>query len=86
MTFRTDAKRLQQNAEQIRMLGRRVAADIVEIGRLLSECKGKLPHGLWRRWLKAEFGWSERTAQNFMSVAERFKSAKFADLKFCCAS
>src|SRR5262249_14424962 len=29
---------------------------------------------------KAEFGWSERTAQNFMSVAERFKSAKIADL------
>jgi hypothetical protein len=31
-------------------------------------------------WLKAEFGWSERSAQKFMSVAEQFKSAKIADL------
>ncbi|HLH23292.1 MAG TPA: hypothetical protein VK066_12275 [Chloroflexota bacterium] len=31
-------------------------------------------------WQRAEFGWSERTARNFMEVAERFKSAKFADL------
>ncbi len=33
-----------------------------------------------RSALKAEFGWSERSAQNFMSVAEQFKSAKIADL------
>jgi hypothetical protein len=31
-------------------------------------------------WLRAEFGWSGRSAQNFMSVAENFKSAKIADL------
>jgi hypothetical protein len=29
---------------------------------------------------KAEFCWSERSAQNFMSVAEKFKSAIIADL------
>jgi hypothetical protein len=29
-------------------------------------------HGQFGPWLKAEFGWSEHSAQNFMSVAERF--------------
>src|SRR5262249_1572372 len=42
--------------------------------------KDALEHGHFGPWLRAEFGWSERTAQNFMSVAERFKSAKIADL------
>ena len=31
-------------------------------------------------WLRADFGRSEPSAQNFMSVAEKFKSAKIADL------
>ena len=39
-----------------------------------------MPHGQFLPWLRAEFGWSERSAQNFMSVAEKFKSAKIADL------
>ena len=42
--------------------------------------KEALEHGHFGPWLKAEFGWGERTAQNFMSVAERFKFAKIADL------
>ena len=35
-----------------------------------------------KNWPKAEFGWSERTAKHFMSVAQRFgaKSAIVADL------
>jgi hypothetical protein len=32
-------------------------------------------------WLRAEFGWSERTARNLMAVAEQFgETAKNADL------
>lgn len=31
-------------------------------------------------WLKAKFGWSERTAYNFISIAERFKVANKATL------
>lgn len=42
--------------------------------------KEALPHGQFLPWLRAEFGWSERSAQNFMGVAEKFKSAKIADL------
>jgi hypothetical protein len=50
------------------------------VGNDLLAVKETLPHGQFLPWLKAEFGWSERTAQNFMSVAEQFKSAKIADL------
>ncbi len=34
--------------------------------------KEALPHGGFGPWLRAEFGWTERTARNFMIVAERF--------------
>jgi len=54
--------------------------DLIEVGNDLLVVKEALPHGHFGPWLRAEFGWSERTAQNFMSVAESFKSAKFADL------
>ena len=32
-------------------------------------------------WLKAEFGWQERSARNFINVANRFESATIADLE-----
>jgi hypothetical protein len=54
--------------------------DIIEVGNDLLDVKEALPHGQFLPWLKAGFGWSERSAQNFMSVAEKFKSAKIADL------
>src|SRR5262249_26841287 len=49
---------------------------------LLQAVKEALPHGQFTPWLKAEFGWSERSAQNFMSVAEWFgpKTEIIADL------
>jgi len=30
-------------------------------------------HGNWLPWLEAEFGFTPRTAQNFMNVADKFK-------------
>jgi hypothetical protein len=41
----------------------------------------ELPHGHFGIWLSVEFDWSERTAQNFMSVARSFKYETIADLK-----
>jgi hypothetical protein len=67
-------------AERIRGRLRKTLEDLIEVGSDLLEVKEALPHGQFGAWLKAEFGWSERMAQNFMSVAERFKSAKFAEL------
>jgi hypothetical protein len=51
-----------EHAEAIRSLGRRVVADVIEIGRRLTECKKLLGHGNWLPWLDREFGWSEDTA------------------------
>jgi chromosome segregation ATPase len=44
--------------------------------------KQDLGHGQFLKWIDAEFGMKERSARNFMQVAERFgeKSANFADL------
>src|SRR5205823_6552311 len=46
--------------------------NLIEVGRELLSVKGAVGHGHFGAWLKAEFGWTERTAQNLMSVAERF--------------
>jgi hypothetical protein len=38
-------------------------------------------HGNWLPWLEREFGWTDRTARNFMAVHEAAaKSEKFSDL------
>lgn len=52
----------------------RLVTDIVEIGNTLIRVKDAVGHGHFLPWLKAEFDWTERTAQNYMSVAERFGS------------
>ena len=50
------------------ILAKRTTADIIEIGQRLIAVQGKKAHGEWLRWLEFEFGWSESTAYNFMSV------------------
>jgi hypothetical protein len=44
--------------------------------------KEALTHGQFLPWLKAEFGWNERTAYNLIAVAQTFgaKSEVIADL------
>jgi hypothetical protein len=76
--IRNDA--LAEHAAEIRKLGKRAVQDIIEIGRRLTEAKKILGWGNWLPWLEREFGWSERTAQNFMRVAELAESATVADL------
>jgi hypothetical protein len=68
------------SAEAIRALGRRVASDIVEIGNRLIAVRKTCEHGEWLPWLDREFGWSDQTARNFMSVAEGFKSQTVLNL------
>ena len=65
---------LAEHAEAIRVIGKRVKADIIEIGRRLIECKAVLRHGEWLPWLEREFGWTDETARRFMQVAELDKS------------
>jgi gas vesicle protein len=74
------ADKLRNAADRIRERVKKTVEDIIEVGNDLLSVKEALPHGQFLPWIKAEFGWSERTAQNFMSVAEQFKTAKIADL------
>ncbi|MDD3827414.1 MAG: DNA N-6-adenine-methyltransferase [Anaerolineae bacterium] len=65
---------VQQRTGEIKTLMQRTAQDLIEIGQKLVEVKVRLGHGLFGAWLHAEFEWSERTAQRYMSVAQAFKS------------
>lgn len=77
--FSTPTPALLDRAERIRNLVNVVRGSIIEIGRELIAAKAEVAHGNWLDWLDAEFGWSERTARNFMRIAEAFKSARLAD-------
>lgn len=64
----------REAAAHISSIQQRLVTDIVEIGNTLLRVKAALDHGSFIPWLKAEFNWTGRTAQNYMSVAERFGS------------
>lgn len=72
---------VQQRTGEIKAVMKRAARDIIEIGEKLSEVKARLGYGKFGEWLESEFEWSERTARQFMTVADTFKSANFADLQ-----
>ena len=71
---------VRQAANEIKTLMRQTAQGVMDIGQRLIEVKERLPHGRFGGWLGQEFGWSERTARNFMAVTRQFKTANFADL------
>jgi Protein of unknown function (DUF3102) len=76
----TAAEKLAQRAQAIRALGRRTIANIIEIGEHLTAARNLCDHGQWLPWLEREFGWSDRTALNFIRVHEMSKSENFSDL------
>jgi hypothetical protein len=54
---------------------------IISIGADLIQAKAAIGHGNFGAWLATEFGWSERSAQNYMQAAKVFpKSATVAEL------
>lgn len=59
-------------AERIKLRLKRTVEDIIEIGRELTAVKAELPHGNFLPWIAAEFEMTKDTAQNFMSVFDRF--------------
>jgi len=73
---------VQGHTRRIRALERQTGEAIIEIGRELIAVKAKVGHGNFGPWLSAEFGWGDRTARRFMSVAEQFgdKTDTVADL------
>ena len=54
---------------------------ILDIGRRLLEAKWMLPHGEWLPWLNERVEFSERTAQKFMRLAQKWSNpSALADL------
>jgi hypothetical protein len=76
-------RRVQSAAQRIRQMMKRTLEDLIAIGTDLLAVKEVLPHGKFSPWLGAEFGWTERTARNFMTVAQRFgpKTEMISDLR-----
>jgi hypothetical protein len=66
------ASKVRSSAEKIRRTVQKTIEDIIAVGQELLAVKEAVGHGHFGTWLRAEFGWTDRTAQNFMSVAERF--------------
>lgn len=63
---------VMQRTGEIQERLQRSAQDIWEIGQRLADVRSQLKHGQFESWLKAEFGWSRRTAYNFINVYETF--------------
>jgi hypothetical protein len=57
---------VKASADEIRGLMNRT---VFEVGAALTRIKDRLPHGQFGKWLLAEFGLTERTAQNYMNAA-----------------
>lgn len=62
----------RKSAVYIRSQHRQMVEGVILIGEALIEVKGQIAHGRFGPWLEAEFGWTARTAQNYMSAAEAF--------------
>jgi hypothetical protein len=62
-------------AEAIRVLGRRIVRDVIDIGQRLGEVHDKLAKrggGHWTQWLHSEFGWHHTTAAVYIEIAGAF--------------
>jgi hypothetical protein len=67
---------LRQHATAIRRNLRHTIKDIIDSGKRLNECKRIVGRGNWLPWLKQEFGWTDKTAENFINVY-KFAGAQF---------
>lgn len=76
------AQFVQKQTSAIKGLFRQSIQNILRIGQILLQVKERLPHGQWLDWLDLEFGWTDRTARNYMQAAQEFKLETISDLNF----
>ncbi|MCX5580525.1 DUF3102 domain-containing protein, partial [Kaistia terrae] len=69
-----DAQRLRGAAAQIRSWRKTTIRYMIGTGVNLLAAKELLGHGRFTAWLAAEFGWTDRTARNYMQAAEAFET------------
>ena len=67
-----------QHAEAIRVLGRQRVANVIEIGRRLTEAKALAGHGGWLPWLEREFGWTVRPPGGSNAISDQRRIPSFA--------
>jgi len=76
LTNETEADKLARLAAEINTIKAQTLAMVqnatLEIGKRLIQAKGAVGHGNWSQWLKDNVDYSERTAQNIISIYERF--------------
>lgn len=68
-------QKCQKHAKACRSHAQATGKYAVKIGLELESIKNKIPHGLWHHWLESECDYTVRTAQFYMSIAEKFKCA-----------
>lgn len=66
-------------AEEVESSARKTVEHAERCGRALLAAKEKVPHGQWASWLGANFDYSDRHAQRYMSIASN--TTRVADLK-----
>lgn len=69
-----------EQAGKIRLLMKRTAQNIIEVGQKLIEIKQRLGYGQYRKWIEAEFNWSKSTANSFENVAKQFANVQNLDI------
>ncbi len=67
---------LNQLTVEIKFYVNQWGQNTIEIGKRLIAAKELVAHGDWQNWLEVNFNLTERTAQNFMRIAERFGKTK----------
>lgn len=78
---------VQKLTGEIRERLRYSAQVIWEVGQKLAEVRLQLKHGQFDAWLRGEFGWSRRTAYNFINVYETFgESANLAQIDIAASA
>ena len=69
-------KNLEQLTVEIKFYVNQWGQNTIEIGKRLIAAKKIITHGNFGKWLEDNFNLTERTAQNFMRIAERFGKTK----------
>ncbi len=67
---------IDQITVEINFYKEQTAQNIIEIGKRLIEAKQQLQHGEWLPWLRDKVDFTERSAQNFMKIAQEYSKTQ----------
>jgi hypothetical protein len=81
LTTETLASMAAEKAALVEQHGRKTVQAAIDCGRYLTEIKSRLAHGEWLPWLEENWQWSQRTAANFMRLANQQSTANLEEAK-----